>query len=79
MMMQQVLAAEHDGEQRVFALVLGPVRTRLVDSGDPDQVTSDQVGAVAVAASAAAAVGGRQIRLRNQAEADEALALLQAA
>ncbi|MFI1415166.1 SDR family NAD(P)-dependent oxidoreductase [Streptomyces sp. NPDC020707] len=79
LMMQQVLAAELDGEQRVFALVLGPVRTRLVDSGDPDQVTADQVGAVAVAASAAAAVGGRQIRLRNQAEADEALALLQAA
>lgn len=79
LMMQQVLAAEHDGEQRVFALVLGPVRTRLVDSGDPDQVTSDQVGSVAVAASAAAAVGGRQIRLRNQAEADEALAVLQAA
>lgn len=79
LMMQQVLAAELDGEQRVFALVLGPVRTRLVDSGDPDQVTADQVGAVAVAASAAAGVGGRQIRLRNQAEADEALALLQAA
>ncbi|SFY47829.1 hypothetical protein [Streptomyces sp. F-1] len=50
-----------------------------MDSGDPDQVTADQVGAVAVAASAAAAVGGRQIRLRDQAEADEALALLQAA
>ncbi|MDN3059771.1 SDR family oxidoreductase [Streptomyces sp. SRF1] len=79
LMMQQVIAAELDGEQRAFDLVLGPVRTRLVDSGDPAQVTAGQVGTVAVAASAAAAVSGRQIRLRNHAEADEALALLQAA
>ncbi|MEU9239354.1 SDR family oxidoreductase [Streptomyces sp. NPDC048385] len=75
LMMQQVLTAELDGTQRAFALVLGPVRTRLAP-GAPDQVTADQVGAVAVAASAAAEAGGRQIRLRNQAEAGEALALL---
>ncbi|GAA1931853.1 SDR family NAD(P)-dependent oxidoreductase [Streptantibioticus ferralitis] len=79
LMMQQVLQAELAGQQRVFALVLGPVRTRLVGSDDPDWVTADQVGAVAVAASAAAAVGGREIRMRSRAEADEALALFQAA
>ena len=79
LMMRQVLEAELGGQPRVFALVLGGVNTRLVDSADPDWVTADQVGAVAVAASAAAEVGGRQIRLRSRAEADEALALLQAA
>jgi NAD(P)-dependent dehydrogenase (short-subunit alcohol dehydrogenase family) len=76
LMMQQVLTAELGGKQRVFALVLGPVRTRLVESADPDWVTADQVGAVAVAASAASEVGGREIRIRSKAEADEALALL---
>ncbi|MEY9836452.1 SDR family NAD(P)-dependent oxidoreductase [Streptacidiphilus sp. EB103A] len=77
LMMRQVLQAEVAGRQRVFALVLGPVRTRLTGSGDQDRVSADQVGAVAVAASAAAAVGGREIRLRSRAEADQALALLQ--
>ncbi|MFI0237622.1 SDR family oxidoreductase [Streptomyces sp. NPDC016845] len=77
LMMRQVVEAEVAGQQRVFALVLGPVRTRLVDSGDPDWVSADQVGAVAVAASAAVAEGGLEIRLRTQAEADEALAVLQ--
>ncbi|WP_121714559.1 SDR family NAD(P)-dependent oxidoreductase [Streptomyces sp. E5N91] len=77
LMMRQVVEAEAAGAQRVFALVLGPVRTRLVDSGDPDWVSADQVGAVAVAASAAAAVSGLEIRLRTQAEAEKALAALQ--
>ena len=77
LMMQQVLQDELGGRQRVFALVLGPVRTRATaGDGDPDWVTADQVGAVAVAASAAT-VGGREIRLRNQAELAQALALLQ--
>jgi 3-oxoacyl-[acyl-carrier protein] reductase len=76
LMMQQVLAAELGGDKRVFALLLGPVRTRAVGNGTPDQVTADQVGAVAVAASASA-IGSREIRLRNQAELVEALALLQ--
>lgn len=76
LMMRQVAEAEVAGQQRVFALVLGPVRTRLLDSGDPDWVSAEQVGAVAVAASAAAEVGGLEIRLRSQAEADEALAVL---
>ncbi|WP_159056641.1 SDR family NAD(P)-dependent oxidoreductase [Streptomyces yokosukanensis] len=78
LMMRQVLEAELDGQQRVFALVLGPVRTRLVESGDPDWVSADQVGAIAVAASGAVATGGREIRLRSQAEVHEALALLRA-
>ena len=77
LMMQQVLGAELAGQQRVFALVLGPVATRLA-AGDPDWVTAGQVGAVAVAASAAAAVDGREIRLGSQAEVSGALALFQA-
>lgn len=77
LMMQQVLQDELDGKQRVFALVLGPVRTRgTAGDGDLDWITADQVGAVAVAASAASA-GGREIRLRDQAELVRALALLQ--
>jgi 3-oxoacyl-[acyl-carrier protein] reductase len=79
LMMRQVLGAEFAGERRVFALVLGPVRTRLVDAGASAWVTADQVGVVAVAASAAATVGGREIRMRDQAETDEALALFQPA
>lgn len=78
-MMQQVLAAELAGKQRVFALVLGPVRTRFAGSAEPDWVTAGQVGAVAVAASAASAAGSREIRLSTRAEADEALALFRGA
>lgn len=76
LMMQQVVQAELGREKRVFALVLGPVNTRAAESGDPDRVTAEQVGAVAVAASAAT-VGGREIRLRNQAEVAAALAQFQ--
>jgi 3-oxoacyl-[acyl-carrier protein] reductase len=72
LMMQQVVQAELEGEKRVFALILGPVNTRTAESRDPDWVTPEQVGAVAVAASAAA-VGGREIRLRSQAEVAAAL------
>jgi 3-oxoacyl-[acyl-carrier protein] reductase len=74
LMMQQVLAAELAGEKRVFALVLGPVRTRAAGNAAPDWITADQVGSVAVAASASAA-GGREIRLRDQAELTQALAV----
>jgi NAD(P)-dependent dehydrogenase (short-subunit alcohol dehydrogenase family) len=74
LMMQRVLAAELGGQKRVFALVLGPVRTRASGDGAAHQVTSDQVGAVAVAASASA-IDSRAIRLRNQAELVQALAL----
>lgn len=73
LMMQRVLSAESDGDRRVFALVLGPVATRLAPDG---AVGADQVGAVAVAASGASAVPGRQIPLHNETEIAEALALL---
>jgi NAD(P)-dependent dehydrogenase (short-subunit alcohol dehydrogenase family) len=78
-MMQQVAAAELGGRPRVFGLVLGPVRTR--DAGDPGpgQVTADQIGAVAVAASAATSVDGQQLQLHSQDEAAQALARLAAA
>jgi len=83
LMMARVLAAEAAGRQRVFALVLGPVRTRVTAAGPPgegnaDQVSADQVGAVTVAASAAAKAGGRQIGLHDRAEVDRALARLSA-
>jgi NAD(P)-dependent dehydrogenase (short-subunit alcohol dehydrogenase family) len=79
LMMQRVLEAELEGEKRVFVLMLGPVSTRLVDSGGKDWVTADQVGAVAVAASAATTTAGRELQLHNRAEVDEALALLNSA
>ena len=75
-MMQQVLVAELAGEKRVFALILGPVHTRLAESPGPDWVTAEQIGAVAVAASASA-MDGQQIHLRNQAEAGDVLAQLE--
>jgi NAD(P)-dependent dehydrogenase (short-subunit alcohol dehydrogenase family) len=81
LMMQQVLTAELNGDKRVFALELGPVLTRSALAGgavDPDWVTADQVGAVAVAASAAPDVAGQAIRLLNRAQADAALSRLAA-
>jgi NAD(P)-dependent dehydrogenase (short-subunit alcohol dehydrogenase family) len=82
LMMQQVLAAELGGGKRVFALQLGPVRTRFTETsgaGDPDWVSADQIGTVAVAASATTSVAGQPIRLLNRAQAGEALALFEAA
>jgi NAD(P)-dependent dehydrogenase (short-subunit alcohol dehydrogenase family) len=67
LMMRQVLAAEG---KRVFALVLGPVRTRHVDAGDPDRVTADQVGEIA--RSVAGLPAGQEIRLLGQADVKQA-------
>ncbi|MGW5256482.1 SDR family NAD(P)-dependent oxidoreductase [Streptomyces sp. NPDC004012] len=78
LMMRQVLEAELDGAKRMFALILGPVRTRLTDSAAPDWISADQVGAVAVATSATASQGSREIHLRTRAEADAVLAALRA-
>jgi hypothetical protein len=78
LMMQQVLAAELDGDKRVFVFQLGPVRTRFTQAGgagDADWVSADQIGAVAVAASVAAQAAGQPLRLLTRAEADDALAL----
>jgi hypothetical protein len=68
-MTHQVLTAELAGAKRVFLLELGPVTTRFVEGGAPEQVT--QIGAVAASASAQA---GRLVRLPNRAAAEEALA-----
>ena len=73
-MMQQVVAAESGPGRRVFALMLGPVRTRVV-TGEPEWISADQVGAVTVAA-AASTVPGQEIRLRDQAEYTKAMELL---
>jgi NAD(P)-dependent dehydrogenase (short-subunit alcohol dehydrogenase family) len=72
LMMQQVLAAELQGAKRVFLLELGPVATRFVETPDPAQVTSAQIGAVAVAASASTQPG-RQVQLHDSAQAEAAL------
>jgi NAD(P)-dependent dehydrogenase (short-subunit alcohol dehydrogenase family) len=77
-MMQQVAAAEAGDSRRIFALQLGPVRTRLAEAagtGDPEWVSAAQVGAVAVGASAAPGVPSQQVRLLSRTEADEALTL----
>lgn len=65
------------GGRRVFTLVLGPVSTRQSGPAEPDWVTADQVGGVATAASAATGPG-RELWLRNQAEAASTLAELPA-
>jgi NAD(P)-dependent dehydrogenase (short-subunit alcohol dehydrogenase family) len=72
-MMHQVLTTELQGAKRVFLLELGPVTTRFVDGGAAKQVTSAQIGAVAVAASASTRAG-RRVRLPSGAQAEEALA-----
>lgn len=72
LMMQRVADAELGGEKRVFAFVLGPVATRLGHGGG---VAADQVGEVAVAVSAST-LPGREIRLHDQAEVDQALEML---
>ncbi len=69
LMMQRVAQAEAGDRKRIFALILGPV-------GDPAGVTVAEVGAVAVAASAASTVAGRSIEIGNPAEVGEALAAL---
>jgi NAD(P)-dependent dehydrogenase (short-subunit alcohol dehydrogenase family) len=74
-MMHQVLTAELADAKRVFLLELGPVRTRHTEAHDPRQVTADQVGAVAAAASAST-TAGQHLRLPNGAAAAEALARL---
>jgi 3-oxoacyl-[acyl-carrier protein] reductase len=68
LMMRRVLAAEQD-EKRIFALVLGPVRTRVTD-GDPSWVTAGQIGQVAVAAAGAP---GQEFHLDDRADADAVL------
>lgn len=72
LMMQRVLQAEHADTRRVFALMLGPVATRNSAGG----VTADQVGAVAVAVSAATTAPGGVIPLHDAAEVGDALARL---
>ncbi|MBR7828795.1 SDR family oxidoreductase [Actinospica sp. MGRD01-02] len=78
LMMHQVLAAELQGTKRVFLLELGPVATRFVETADPSQITSAQIGAVAAAASASTQPG-RHVRLLNRAQAEDALASFGAA
>lgn len=77
-MMHQVLAAELQGTKRVFLLELGPVATRFVEASDPTQITSAQIGTVAVAASASKQPS-RLVQLRNRAHAEDALASFAAA
>jgi len=67
LMMQRVLAAETP-DARIHALVLGPVRTRFV-AGETAWISSDEVGAAAVAASAASSLASREIPLGTGAEA----------
>ena len=77
LMMQRVLAAESPDE-RVHALVLGPVRTRFVD-GEPEWVSASEVGAAAVALSLATGIGSRSASLASSTEARTALEAFRAA
>ncbi|MHA3701040.1 SDR family oxidoreductase [Jatrophihabitans sp. YIM 134969] len=73
LMMQRVAAAELGDRTRVFAFVLGPVATRGSDSPDPSWVTSEQVGAAAVAVSARSDLPGQTIELHDAEGADAVL------
>ncbi|MFI7347284.1 SDR family oxidoreductase [Streptomyces sp. NPDC049936] len=73
-MMQEVLAAEGAAGKRVFALILGPVRTRFAPGDHLDRVSAEQVGEAAVALSSGSLGGGR-LYLRNQSEFAEAMAV----
>ncbi len=77
-MMHRVVAAELGNAKRVFLLELGPVATRFTETTDPAQVTSAQIGAVAVAASASTQPG-RHVRLLNRTQAEDALVSIGAA
>jgi NAD(P)-dependent dehydrogenase (short-subunit alcohol dehydrogenase family) len=77
LMMQRVLAAESPDE-RVHALVLGPVRTRFVD-GEPEWVSASEVGAAAVALSLATGIGSRSVSLASSTEARTATEAFRAA
>ncbi|MCL2515597.1 MAG: SDR family oxidoreductase [Microbacteriaceae bacterium] len=72
LMLQRVLAAENPG-RRVLALELGPVATRFAP-GETGWVTSEQVGAVAIAASTGADVASGTVLLASAADAAAFLA-----
>ncbi|WIB77733.1 SDR family oxidoreductase [Curtobacterium sp. MCPF17_002] len=73
LMMQRVLAAE-EPDKRIHAMVLGPVRTR--SAGTEDWVSSDDIGAVAVATSTAETFTSRTITLATPDDAKSLLASL---
>lgn len=75
LMMQRVAQAELGATRRVFALLLGAVRTRGTEGG----ITAEQVGSVAVAMSAATTVPGSTIALHDDTEVADALTSLGAA
>lgn len=75
LMMRRVLAAEAGDEQRIHALVLGPVRTRVLP-GEPSWVSAEQIGTVAVALSRSPGEASREVSLRTSAEAEQILARL---
>ncbi|HEY0240685.1 MAG TPA: SDR family oxidoreductase [Friedmanniella sp.] len=75
LMMQRVLAAEAGDRARVFALVLGPVRTRAV-AGEPSWVSAAEVGAVAVGLSADRTRRSREVGLTDSASARTVIAEL---
>jgi NAD(P)-dependent dehydrogenase (short-subunit alcohol dehydrogenase family) len=78
LMMQQVLLAELDGASRAFALILGPVSTRVVP-GEAGWVTADQVGEFTTGASADPLLPGQAVRMTEPTEITAALALVHVA
>ena len=72
LMMQRVLTAEAGERVRVFALVLGPVRSRVVP-GEPGWVGAHEVGVVATRLSGERGQGGREVALPDAASARRVL------
>lgn len=72
LMMQRVALAETPAAGRVFAFVLGSVRTRLTGNA-PTGITAAQVGRVAVSVAGAPRLPGREIALHDTTEVEAAL------
>ncbi len=68
LMMRSVVQLEAQDQRRIFALVMGPIMTRMRHKGDPDWVTADQVGEIAASLSANPRVAGRDLSMRGQAD-----------
>lgn len=75
LMMRDVAAAELRGQRRLNDLVLGPIINRSRPRGDPNWVTSDQVGEISVLLAASDAADER-INLETQQQLADARARL---
>ncbi|MFI1705038.1 SDR family NAD(P)-dependent oxidoreductase [Streptomyces griseoruber] len=78
LMMRQALSAELGGQRRVNDLILGPIINRSRPGGDPDWLTSDQVGEAAVGVARTPSITDEHVVLDNVDDLKKALARMAA-